>query len=93
MGLNNAQVIRTQPGSAASDPFCPPYGWEGDHRAYWELLNERWKDVKWGQRLRFAVSFARGNPVSIGGPYAATAARLLEHFVGLRGATANIRFV
>ncbi|TDX23724.1 hypothetical protein DFO67_12441 [Modicisalibacter xianhensis] len=93
MGLNNAQSIHTIPGRAADDPFCPPSGWEGDAEAYWEFLKTRWKDVKWGQRLRFAVSFARGNPVSIGGPYAATAARLLEHFVGLRGATANIRFV
>ena len=90
MGLINMRFLHTTPGSVADDPFCPPQGWEGDQKAYRELLRQRWGDLMWGQRLRLYIRIAQENPIHAYGPYAEMAARVINQLLELRGANGQI---
>jgi hypothetical protein len=87
MGVHDARVIDTRPGGSPDDPFSPPPGWEGGQEAYWELLRERWDELKWGQRLRISVRIATQERVTVKGPYAKTATRLMTQLLEKRNAT------
>ncbi|HCA02804.1 MULTISPECIES: hypothetical protein [Halomonadaceae] len=70
MGVFNANIAETAPGCCLENPFCPPEGWSGNDGDYKELLQVRWKDVKYGQRMRFSLRFAKHSRLLIRGPYA-----------------------
>lgn len=81
MSVLDASVIDTTPGSAAHCPFSPPAGWEGGSGDYVALLRSRYRDLMYGQRMRFTASFRRRGPVRIAGPFAKEAAEVLHSII------------
>lgn len=71
----------TTPG--AFGPLAPPAGWEGDEKAYLNLMRRRYQDVGARQHLVFAARIHAGSPetVTVTGPYREAALTVLN---GLR---------
>lgn len=78
MGTMNASIIDTTPGKEPASPFSPPAGWSGNADDYMELMRQRYKDLMFGQRLRFIASFARKNRVTVSGPYTDAAKKIIS---------------
>lgn len=78
MATMNASIIDTTPGMESASPFSPPIGWNGNADDYMELMRQRYKDLMFGQRMRFVVSFSRKNNVTVSGPYTDAAKKIIS---------------
>ncbi len=80
MAVLNMRLVETTPGADRECPFSPPAGWEGDEKAYRQLLWERYAtDLQAVQRMVVQARFARQMPVDYRGPFAEMARRMVDY--------------
>lgn len=92
MGVFDASIAETAPGACLDNPFCPPKNWYGDDDAYKQFLQIRWKDVKFGQRMRLSLRFARSSRLAVRGPYSHIAGEAVTKLLAKHDVKAFLAF-
>lgn len=92
MGVFDANVAETAPGICIENPYCPPVDWVGNEDDYKQLLQRRWKDVKYGQRMRLSLRFAKHSRLLVRGPYAQVAGEAVTKLLAKQEVAALLTF-
>lgn len=83
LGWLDLGVVETTPG-AATGPFTPPAGFEGDEREFVLLMRQRYDSLEYGQQMRVMVKQqirCKDYELRFTGPYAEKAKALVNYLV------------